>query len=103
MTSGLQLALRGVIRSYNAIYPVAVVADFVAVRCEPRQREKKSSLEPRIGRMNGGALLAPTRKHTPIVWDSTACPPPPPSLLALFSPPSSLRQSGRFVRDSGED
>mmetsp|Transcript_25029 Transcript_25029/g.83222 ORF Transcript_25029/g.83222 Transcript_25029/m.83222 type:complete len:245 (-) Transcript_25029:256-990(-) len=32
VTSGLQLALRGVIRSYNAIYPVAVVADFVAVR-----------------------------------------------------------------------
>eukprot|EP00308_Calcidiscus_leptoporus_P013736 CAMPEP_0119379856 /NCGR_PEP_ID=MMETSP1334-20130426/54352_1 /TAXON_ID=127549 /ORGANISM="Calcidiscus leptoporus, Strain RCC1130" /LENGTH=222 /DNA_ID=CAMNT_0007399483 /DNA_START=9 /DNA_END=677 /DNA_ORIENTATION=- len=32
----LQFAVRGVIRSYNAVYPVAVVADFVAVRMPGR-------------------------------------------------------------------
>mmetsp|Transcript_24813 Transcript_24813/g.42372 ORF Transcript_24813/g.42372 Transcript_24813/m.42372 type:complete len:228 (+) Transcript_24813:27-710(+) len=32
VTDGLQFKLTGIIRSYNALYPVAVVADFVAVR-----------------------------------------------------------------------
>ena len=36
VTEQLQFAVRGVIRSYNAAYPVAVVADFVAVRLPGR-------------------------------------------------------------------
>jgi hypothetical protein len=36
VTSTLQFALRGVIRSFNALYPVAVIADFVAVRLPGR-------------------------------------------------------------------
>jgi hypothetical protein len=32
VTDNLQFELKGIIRSYNALYPVAVVADFVAVR-----------------------------------------------------------------------
>lgn len=36
VTEKLQFAVRGVIRSYNAAYPVAVIADFVAVRMPGR-------------------------------------------------------------------
>ena len=35
-TGKLQFALRGVIRSFNALYPVAVVADFLAVKMPGR-------------------------------------------------------------------
>jgi hypothetical protein len=36
VTPKLQFAVRGVIRSYNVFYPVAVIADFVAVRLPGR-------------------------------------------------------------------
>lgn len=36
VTEKLQFAVRGVIRSYNVFYPVAVIADFVAVRLPGR-------------------------------------------------------------------
>ena len=48
----LQFELQGIIRSYNALYPVTVIADFVATR--RREREASGGFERGVDVRGGG-------------------------------------------------